>query len=229
MIDHREYGLPANGVSSSRGGPRTDADVKCRVIAEGDAGVRDDVGVTRIVAGSAGGRRIEVPPRGTRPTSERVREALFSALESATELPGARVLDLYGGSGALGFEALSRGAAHATFVESDRRAVQLLRKNAATLGFRAVRIEHAKAETALAAEPAEPYDVVLADPPYDIDPDRLQQVLELLVAHGWTVPGSLVVLERAVRNGEPRWPEPLEAMRTRRYGDTAVHWAVHPE
>ncbi|MCC5698241.1 RsmD family RNA methyltransferase, partial [Klebsiella pneumoniae] len=76
------------------------------------------VGVTRIVAGSAGGRRIEVPPRGTRPTSERVREALFSALEATTDLPGARVLDLYGGSGALGLEALSRGAAHATFVEA---------------------------------------------------------------------------------------------------------------
>lgn len=197
------------------------------MIVEPVCGVRDDVGVTRIVAGSAGGRRIEVPPRGTRPTSERVREALFSALESAVDLAGARVLDLYGGSGALGLEALSRGAARATFVESDRRAAQLLRKNAAALGFRAVRVEQAKVETAMAARPAEPYDVVLADPPYDIDPDRLHQVLELLVANGWTAPHSVVVLERALRNGDPRWPEPLAATRTRRYGDTAVHWAVH--
>ncbi|GAA0534458.1 methyltransferase [Saccharopolyspora subtropica] len=185
--------------------------------------------MTRIVAGSAGGRRIEVPPRGTRPTSERVREALFSALESAVELPGARVLDLYGGSGALGLEALSRGAAHATFVESDRRAAQLLRRNAAALGFREVRVAQAKAETLLGAPAEEPFDVVLADPPYDIAPAQLDRVLAGLAANGWTAPGSVVVLERAVRSGEPDWPPPLHALRSRRYGDTAVHWAVHAE
>ena len=185
------------------------------------------VAVTRIVAGSAGGRRIEVPPRGTRPTSERVREALFSALESATELQGARVLDLYGGSGALGLEALSRGAAHATFVESDRRAAQLLRRNAGTLGFRDVRIEQAKVETVVAAPAGEPFDVVLADPPYDVDDQRLGQVLRSLVDNGWTAPESLVVVERAARSGDPDWPERLHPMRTRKYGDTAVHWAVH--
>ncbi|WP_460954771.1 16S rRNA (guanine(966)-N(2))-methyltransferase RsmD [Parasphingorhabdus pacifica] len=185
--------------------------------------------MTRIVAGTAGGRRIEVPPRGTRPTSERVREALFSALESATELAGARVLDLYGGSGALGLEALSRGAAHATFVESDRRAARILKENAKGLGFRAVRVEQAKVETALAAEPAEPYEVVLADPPYDLDSARLRDVLRSLTEYGWTAPGSVVVVERAVRDGDPDWPDPLEASRTRRYGDTAVHWAVHAD
>ncbi|MBV8932791.1 MAG: RsmD family RNA methyltransferase, partial [Kutzneria sp.] len=89
--------------------------------------------MTRIVAGTAGGRRIEVPPAGTRPTSQRVREALFSALETVVDLRGALVLDLYAGSGALGFEALSRGAAVATFVESGRRAVEVLRRNAAAL------------------------------------------------------------------------------------------------
>ncbi|WP_344678334.1 16S rRNA (guanine(966)-N(2))-methyltransferase RsmD [Saccharopolyspora taberi] len=182
--------------------------------------------MTRIVAGSVGGRRIEVPPRGTRPTSERVREALFSALESAVELPGARVLDLYAGSGALGLEALSRGAAHATFVESDRRAAQLLRRNAGALGFRDVRVEQAKAETVLASPAAEPFDVVLADPPYDVDDERLGQVLRSLVANGWTAPEGLVVVERAVRSGDPDWPAELHALRTRRYGDTAVHWAA---
>ncbi|GAA0506453.1 16S rRNA (guanine966-N2)-methyltransferase [Saccharopolyspora erythraea NRRL 2338] len=185
------------------------------------------VGVTRIVAGSAGGRRIEVPPRGTRPTSERVREALFSALESATELAGARVLDLYGGSGALGLEALSRGAAHATFVESDRRAVQLLRRNASALGFRDVSVAQGKVETVLASAAGEPFDVVLADPPYDVDAARLDQVLRSLAANGWTAPDSLVVVERSTRSGEPDWPAPLRALRTKRYGDTAVHWAVH--
>ncbi|MCA1187780.1 MULTISPECIES: 16S rRNA (guanine(966)-N(2))-methyltransferase RsmD [unclassified Saccharopolyspora] len=181
--------------------------------------------MTRIVAGSAGGRRIDVPPRGTRPTSDRVREAVFSALEAAVDLDGARVLDLYGGSGALGFEALSRGAAHATFVEADRRAAQIIRRNAAALGFRQVVVEQAKAETALATPPGEPYDVVLADPPYDLDPARLAQVLAALATGGWTAPGGLVVLEQSTRSGDPAWPAPLVADRTRRYGDTAVHWA----
>jgi 16S rRNA (guanine966-N2)-methyltransferase len=187
------------------------------------------VGVTRIVAGSAGGRQIEVPAKGTRPTSDRVREAMFSALDAAMELRGARVLDLYGGSGALGFEAMSRGAAHVMFVEADRRAAQVLRRNASTLGFTDVRIEQAKAETALATSPQAPYDLVLADPPYDVDESRLAHVLQLLVGNGWTGPDSVVLVERAVRSGDPDWPLPLEHTRTRRYGDTAVHWAVHAE
>lgn len=187
------------------------------------------VGVTRIVAGSVGGRRIEVPAHGTRPTSEKVREALFSSLEATGELPGARVLELYGGSGALGLEALSRGAGSALFIESDRRAAQVLRRNATSLGFRAVRIEQATAEAVLASAADEPYDVILADPPYALDSADLNRILESLVVHGWTVPGTLVVLERAVRSGEPAWPEPWEALRSKRYGDTAVHWAVHAE
>lgn len=158
-----------------------------------------------------------------------MREALFSALESAIELPGVRVLDLYGGSGALGLEALSRGAAHATFVESDRRAAQLLRRNAASLGFREVRVEQAKAETLIGTPVAQPFDVVLADPPYDLAPEKLHQVLAGLATNGWTAPGSLVIVERAVRSGEPDWPLPLRALRTKRYGDTAVHWAAHEE
>ncbi|WP_338599438.1 16S rRNA (guanine(966)-N(2))-methyltransferase RsmD [Saccharopolyspora sp. SCSIO 74807] len=191
--------------------------------------------MTRIVAGSAGGRRIEVPPRGTRPTSERVREAVFSALEASVELDGARVLDLYAGSGALGLEALSRGAAHATFVEADRRAAQIVRRNAGSLGFRQIRIEQAKAETVLAdaaqadtalgAPPAGPFDVVFADPPYDLDPSKLDSALRALAAGGRLAPGAVVVLEQAVRNGDPSWPEPLAAIRSRRYGDTVVHWA----
>jgi 16S rRNA (guanine966-N2)-methyltransferase len=185
--------------------------------------------MTRIVAGSAGGRRIEVPPRGTRPTAERVREAVFSALESLTELSGARVLDLYAGSGALGLEALSRGAAHATFVEADRRAAQLVRRNADALGLGAVRVERTKAETLLAGQADGAYQIVLADPPYEVDAVRLRTVLESLVAHGWTGPASVVVLERAVRSGEPPWPDSLVPLRTKRYGDTAVHWAVHEQ
>ncbi|WP_199285558.1 RsmD family RNA methyltransferase, partial [Saccharomonospora iraqiensis] len=106
--------------------------------------------MTRIVAGRAGGRTLSVPPKGTRPTSERVREALFNALDAAGDLRGARVLDLYAGSGALGLEALSRGAADALFVESDRAAVQVLRDNVARVGLGG-RVRHGTVQAVLAA------------------------------------------------------------------------------
>lgn len=181
----------------------------------------------RIVAGSVGGRKIEVPPRGTRPTRERVRESLFSALESALDLSGVRVLDLYAGSGALGLEALSRGAAQATFVESDRRAARLLGRNAERLGLADVRIEQRTVAAALAARPREPYDLVLIDPPYAVDSAQLNDEYGLLVANGWTAPDSMVIVERPVQSDEPRWPEPLRASRSKNYGDTVVYWAAH--
>jgi 16S rRNA (guanine966-N2)-methyltransferase len=181
--------------------------------------------MTRIVAGMAGGRRLAVPARGTRPTSERVREALFSAVEAAMDLDGARVLDLYAGSGALGLEALSRGAASVTFVESDRGAIAVLEKNIAAVGLPGAEVRGGRVLTVLGADPT-PYDLVVADPPYALD--ELDAVLDAL-AHGWTAPGSLVVVERARRSGEPRWPEPLVPMRVRRYGDTELHWAVRSD
>jgi 16S rRNA (guanine966-N2)-methyltransferase len=188
--------------------------------------MRDHGPVTRIVAGTAKGRRIAVPARGTRPTADRVREALFSALESRVELPGARVLDLYAGSGALGLEALSRGAAHATFVEADRHAAHIVRQNANILGFRAVRVERAKVDTLLAGGADGRYDVVLADPPYDLDTERLRTMLGLLATQGWSGQGTVAVVERAAHSGELPWPQPWVALHTKRYGDTAVHWAV---
>jgi 16S rRNA (guanine966-N2)-methyltransferase len=179
--------------------------------------------VTRIVAGTAGGRRLVVPPRGTRPTSERVREALFSAIESAAGLDGAEVLDLYAGSGALGLEALSRGASRVTFVESDRNALSVLRKNVATVGIPGGQVVPGRVQTVLAAGTATRYDLVLADPPYaDSDVDEVLRALGT-----WTRPGALVILERSVRSPDPEWPEPLEALRVKRYGDTALHWARH--
>src|SRR5687768_7396512 len=107
--------------------------------------------MTRIIAGVAGGRRILVPPKGTRPTSDRVREALFSALDADPGLGGAAVLDLCAGSGALGLEALSRGAVHALFVESDRRAAGVLRRNTAELGLAGAQVRVAPAATVLAS------------------------------------------------------------------------------
>jgi 16S rRNA (guanine966-N2)-methyltransferase len=181
--------------------------------------------VTRIVAGTAGGRRLTVPPKGTRPTSERVREALFSSLESMFDLDGARVLDLYAGSGALGFEALSRGAAEVALVESDRRAVAVLRGNAAALGLAGATVLPGAVEAVLAGPAGAGYDVVLADPPYSVTNERLAEVLRAVVEGGWLAPGGLLVLERGKRDGEPDWPAGLRRTRSRSYGDTTLWWA----
>jgi 16S rRNA (guanine966-N2)-methyltransferase len=180
--------------------------------------------MVRIVAGVAGGRRLAVPPRGTRPTSDRVREAIFSAVQARRDLEGTRVLDLYAGSGALGLEALSRGAAHVRFVESDRRAVAVLRRNIEALGLRGAEVTTADVPAALRGDPGQPYDVVLADPPYALDDGALGGVLGALVGGRWLAPGALVVVERAGRALAPAWPEGVVALTDRRYGDTSVHY-----
>ena len=125
--------------------------------------------MVRIVAGVAGGRRLVVPPRGTRPTSDRVREAVFSAVQARRDLEGTRVLDLYAGSGALGLEALSRGAAQVRFVEFDRRAGAVLRRNIEALGLPGAEVTIADVAVVVRGDPGQPYDVVLADPPYALD------------------------------------------------------------
>jgi 16S rRNA (guanine966-N2)-methyltransferase len=186
--------------------------------------VVDDVPVTRIVAGLAGGRRLVVPPKGTRPTSERVREAMFSALESAVDLDGAHVLDLYAGSGALGLEALSRGAASATFVESDRKALDVLRRNADVVGLPGTAVLPGTVESVLAERAGEPFDVVLADPPYAVSEQDIAVVLDRITSNGWLAGHGILVLERAARDGEPTLPDGLTMIRSKRYGDTATHW-----
>lgn len=183
------------------------------------------VGVTRIVAGKAGGRRIDVPQKGTRPMADRVRESVFGSLETLLDFDGARVLDLYSGSGALGLESLSRGADRATLVEADRAAARLLRRNIDVVGLPGARIEQAKVESFLAGTPSEPYDLVFVDPPYALEHEKLQQVLAQIAR--WTEPESLVIMERQSRSPEPAWPPPLEAFRTRAYGGTTVYWGVH--
>ncbi|WP_133850647.1 16S rRNA (guanine(966)-N(2))-methyltransferase RsmD [Labedaea rhizosphaerae] len=180
--------------------------------------------MTRIVAGVAGGRRLTVPPRGTRPTSERVREALFSAIEAAVDLDGARVLDLYAGSGALGLEALSRGAAAVSMVERDRNALAVLRRNIGSVGLPGAEAVPGAVGTVLARGCAEAYDLVLADPPYAVEQAELTTVLTSLAEHGWVADGSLVIVERA-KGTAPDWPDGFEPLRSRRYGDTEVHWA----
>jgi 16S rRNA (guanine966-N2)-methyltransferase len=181
--------------------------------------------VTRIIAGRAGGRRIAVPPAGTRPTSDRVREALFSALTADPGLDGAAVLDLCAGSGALGLEALSRGAAHALFVEADRRAGAVLRRNVAALGLPGAAVRIASAAAVLAAPADRPYDVVLVDPPYAVPDADVAGWLAAAGAHGWLADDAVVVVERG-RGATFPWPAPLVALRERRYGDTVLHVGV---
>jgi 16S rRNA (guanine966-N2)-methyltransferase len=185
--------------------------------------------VTRIVAGTVGGRQIAVPPAGTRPTSDRVREAMFSVLQARMDLDGARVLDLYAGSGALGLEALSRGAAHARFVESDRRAAAVLRRNIADLALPGAEITVAAVQTVLAQRsPDAPYDLVLLDPPYGLDDASLARVLAALADGGWPAPGALLVVERSARSAAPAWPDGAVAIIERRYGDTRVYYGSAP-
>jgi 16S rRNA (guanine966-N2)-methyltransferase len=184
--------------------------------------------VTRIIAGSAGSLRLRVPKSGTRPTSDRVREGIFSSLEAAGELDDARVLDLYAGSGALGLESISRGAAEAVLVDKASDAVSACRANAAIVApaagkpASAIRAVLGNATTFLAGD-AGTYDLVFLDPPYGLGDAELSSVLELLVPR--LAEDATVVVERAIRSGEPPWPPGIEPARTRSYGDTAVHLA----
>lgn len=183
--------------------------------------------MTRIIAGSARGRRLAVPPRGTRPTTDRVREALFSALGAELgSWSGLRVADLFAGSGALGLEALSRGAAHALLVERDRRAVAVLRANVLVVARAGAEVVGRDVRVVLADPPQAPYEVVLADPPYDLPATGLTDVLRSLTAHDWLTEGALVVLERG-RDGEPEWPEGYRPRWRREYGDTVLHLASY--
>lgn len=182
----------------------------------------------RIIAGIAKGRRL-VAPRGSRvrPTTDRVKEALFSMLQP--RLHGAAVLDLFAGSGALGLEALSRGASSAVLVERWGKALEAIAVNVDATGFDdrvtvlAQDVGHALASV------TGPFDVVVADPPYDLADVDLSQVLVAVVP--LLAEDAVVIVERAHRDGPVTWPAGLEADRVRRYGDTALHVATveHPD
>lgn len=180
--------------------------------------------MTRIIAGTAGGRRLAVPATGTRPTSDRVREALFSRLEHQGVLDGARVLDLYAGSGALGLEALSRGAQRAVLVDSSSTAVAVCRSNARTLGFAEVTTVIGRRVDQLLAGPAPTLTstLVFIDPPYDLG---IERTLRLLTRPGWLDEGAEVVLEQSSRAGEPTWPQALVPHGSKSYGETRLWFA----
>lgn len=179
----------------------------------------------RIIAGEAGGRRLAVPPgEGVRPTSDRVKESVFSALGSG-RLVGARVLDLYAGSGALGLEALSRGAAQAVLVERDRAAAGAVSANIETLGFGDRAVLRVSSVAAFLGGPgAEPFDLALLDPPYDTPAEEVEAALRLL-AEGWLAPKGTVVVERAAGSSALQWPAGWGSTWERCYGDTLVLFA----
>ncbi|WP_296139775.1 RsmD family RNA methyltransferase [uncultured Tessaracoccus sp.] len=189
--------------------------------------------MTHIIAGGAKGRRLETPQGvRTRPTTSRVREALFSALASwfgtadqppEAHLAGLAVLDLFGGSGALGLEAASRGASSVTIVEADGPTARLIRGNARTLGMR-VDVVAARLPGALRTIPG-PWDLVVADPPYDLPEPVLDDVLTLL-ADGRLATRGLAVVERARASGAPTWPSTFTETWERGYGETTLHYAA---
>jgi 16S rRNA (guanine966-N2)-methyltransferase len=199
--------------------------------------------VARVIAGEAGGRRLAVPGgRDTRPTSDRAREGLFATIVSMLgSLDGARVLDLYAGSGAVGLEALSRGAEHVLLVEHGARAARVIRENIEAIGLSGAVLAADRVERVLARGPAPAgaqdapagaqdddtvggrYDVVFADPPYALADAAVSQVLSLLAGQGWLAPGALVIVERATRSGPVNWPDGFVPDRARRYGE-ATFW-----
>ncbi|MFV9633516.1 16S rRNA (guanine(966)-N(2))-methyltransferase RsmD [Mycobacterium neumannii] len=193
--------------------------------------------MTRIIAGALGGRRITVPQNrsehrpsgGTRPTTDRVREAMFNVLAARIDFSGIAVLDLYAGSGALGLEALSRGAAEATFVETDRRAAGVIADNIAALGVTGASVRRGAVAEVLAAGSPRPVDLVLADPPYDIASGEVESMLSLLTERGWAGPETVVVVERAASGPPLTWPQGWQVWPSRSYGDTRLELAEAPE
>jgi 16S rRNA (guanine966-N2)-methyltransferase len=180
--------------------------------------------MTRLISGVAGGRRLKVPPSGVRPTGDRAREALFNSLGSLVDLDGAAVLDLYAGSGALGLEALSRGAQTVVFVESAPRVLPVLKANLAAVGLPGGRVLAGSVPTVVTGSPPARFDVVLADPPYATPVTEVLGVLEALAEGGWLASDAVVVVERSAREEPWEWPTPFAGLRDRRYGEALLRY-----
>ena len=179
----------------------------------------------RIIAGAARGRALSVPAHGTRPTPDRVREALFSTLQSILiaedrPWPEIHVIDGYAGSGALGLEALSRGAASVLLVEKRTAAADVIRRNIEKVGLPGARVVVGTVRSlARRAPDGPPADLVLLDPPYETAAAAIAGDLDALLASGWLVPGAIVVVERPA--GDEASPMSWGGER-RAYGDTAL-------
>lgn len=187
--------------------------------------------MNRIISGEARGRKIKVPPEGTRPTSDRAREGLFSSLQVRFGFPGQTVLDLFAGSGALGLEAASRGAEEVVLVEDDPRAVEIIKYNANVVGHPRVTVEPVKASTYVARAPRKHFSMVLADPPYELADEAVAEMLEAL--QPLLVDGAVVVVERHRESPETAWPATFtptgQKLKKRLYGIARMDMAVYEE
>lgn len=187
--------------------------------------------MSRIISGAAGGTPLQaVPGSLTRPTTDRVKEALFSRLEAFDVISGARVLDLYAGSGSLGVESGSRGAQTVDLVESDAKASAVCQRNAdlinGVLGRKTVTVHRSKVEPFLErAAASAAWDLVFLDPPYPLEEVALAAVLEKLAGH--LAPAAVVVVERSSRSPEPGWPGGLARFAEKKYGETRL-WFAEP-
>ena len=198
--------------------------------------------MTRIIGGLAGSLHLTAPAKSTRPTADRIRESIFNRLENWEVIEGARVLDLFAGTGALGLEALSRGAASLVLVDSNKAAAQVCRSNLDLVG-KALLKQHAEfdgnviaqdakafahhaGERAAGFESAE-FDLVFIDPPYDVTNQELEAIL------GYLQPALheefTVLVERSSRTDEPAWPAGYKLESRKDYGDTSVFWLVETD
>ena len=184
--------------------------------------------MTRIIGGDFRGRSIKVPDAETRPTSSRVREAIFSSVEHAVSgLDDLRVLDLFSGSGAFGIESISRGAAEAVLIEKDLRAADTLHSNVANFGIKNARVVIADALIDVAQKSGRgSFDVVFIDPPYSFEDEQVNTLIGHLAKNGWLNEYALIVVERGSRS-QVIWPESVEELRKKVYGDTTIWYGQY--
>lgn len=185
--------------------------------------------MTRIISGEARGRTIKVPPAVTRPTSDRAREGLFSSLQVRFGFSGSVVLDLFAGSGALGLEAASRGAAEVHLVETDDKACQVIEHNAGVVKHPGVHVHHMKVSTYLATAPRDHFDMVLCDPPYELADSAVADILAALTPA--LRDGAAVVIERHVDSPDTAWPAAFtstgQKLKKRTYGIARMDMATY--
>ena len=186
--------------------------------------------MTRIIGGDFRGRSIKVPEAETRPTSSRVREAIFSSVEHAVSgLDDLRVLDLFSGSGAFGIESISRGAAEAVLIEKDLRAADTLHANVANFGIKNGRVIIADAFIEVSQKSGRgKFDVVFIDPPYAFEDGPVDKLISQLVSNDWLNDYALIVVERGSRS-QVQWPEFVEEVRKKVYGDTTIWYGQYLE
>ena len=184
--------------------------------------------MTRIIGGKASSLRIQTPGSKTRPTSDRVREAWFSALAARSALSGAKVLDGFAGSGALGLEAASRGADSVVFVEKSAAAARVITTNIEALSLALgpeplLRVVTSPLGSFLGKPPQQPYDLVFLDPPYELSTTEVNALLEAVVSH--TAKDGLIMIERSSRSEAPTWPAGVESETPKKYGETTLYFA----